>query len=255
MGVLTRIKQAAAIAKENSPVLLTIANGVGTITAVVLSARAGWKANDAIRKAEKEKGEKLTPQEKAKVCWKIFLPTGVATAGAIGSGIGATASSMKKTTAISAVASASEMALDELREKVKEKVGDKKAEEIDKEIDISRAEKVAQTNPDVIITDGGNSLFIESYTGTVFRSSAAAIERGCNQIDHRLAQGEMSVPFNDLREEWGLPPVDVGDDVYFTDKNRPAVIFRVPDYRPVLVNGEPYAVVSFAKGAEPKFWT
>jgi hypothetical protein len=255
MSFGTRFKQAIAVMKENSPVLLTIANGIGTVGAVILSARAGWKANNLIREAESREGRKLTPKERVKECWKIFVPTAAATTASLASGIGATVAGAKQTAAIGAVASASELALDELKAKVREKVGEKKADQIQEELDIQKAQRAVDEGGAITITDGGNSLFVESFCGTIFRSSSAAIERGVNDIDHRLASGEMYVSYNELREAWGLESVDSGRHFYFTPENRPVVVFRTPECAPTLKNGEPYAVVSFAYGGEPVFET
>lgn len=251
MGVIksfvTKTKFLFGLAKENAPLILQGASATGTILAVVFTAEAAPKALELIKKAEEEKGDKLTFKEKVKACGKVYIKPGVVTVVAIGSGIAATGCSLKRQAKLAAALATTDMLFSEYQDKVKEIVGEKKEKEVRDAlaIDEAKAKGYLEDGTEPYPTRGGDDIFIDMWTGTKFKSSVTALDQACLTIAERLVGGEMFISLNELRYEMGLGNATVGDDCFFTPDN-------IPKFSYTYQEGNPCILVDFAPGHNPK---
>ena len=100
-----------------------------------------------------------------------------------------------------------------------EQIGEKKAAEVIAKI----AEDKVKKNPPkiddndtegmpVIVTGDGDSLCYESYTGRYFKSNIDKLRRIETKLNQKLIHEDF-VTLNDMYDEIGLPPVQMGDQL------------------------------------------
>lgn len=205
-------KIARTTASKHAPEILTGIGIAGMFTTTVLAVKATPSALRLIEDARYEKGEALTATEKAKACWKCYVPavvTGVASTACI---VGATSVSARRTAALAAAYQISETALSEYREKVVETIGEKKERQVREKVNQDRVEKNPVSKSEVIITEKGNTLCYDSISGRYFRSDIDKIRKAANELN-RVMVYEMYVSLNDFYDELDLDHTRIGDEL------------------------------------------
>lgn len=221
-GVTNFFKVAQVKAKQNMPGILTGLGIVGMVTAGVLAVHATPKALRLIEeKRSEERVEKLERIEVVKVAWKCYVPavaTGVLSASCL---IGANSMNVRKHAALAAAYKISETALTEYREKVVDAIGEKKETAIREKVAQKQIEKAPVDTREVIITEKGNTLFLEPLSGRYFRSDIEQVRKAANDLNDQIYNGfSGSVTLNDFYTEIGLDTNDVGDLMGWNSENR-----------------------------------
>lgn len=214
-NVARLIKSAQKTLSEHSPEILTGIGIAGMVTTVVLAVKATPKALRLIEEKKHEtKTDELKPIEVIKVAWKPYIPAAITGVSSIACVIGATSVNASRNAALAAAYKLSETALVEYREKVIETIGEKKERVVRDKVDEEQIKKHPINQSDVIITGGGKTLFLDSSSGRSFESDIEKIRRIENELNKRMLQemfGEVSL--NELYDEIGLPPIDIGDKI------------------------------------------
>lgn len=227
--------------KKNSSEILLGLGITGFITAGIMTVPATLKAKDHVDQKEDELDRELTKKEIIKVSVPYYIPpVGIAIA-STACVIGSHSIDMRRNAALATAYSITKTSLEEWQNKTEEIVGPEKTEEIREKID----EDTLSKNPvgdDVILTNGGNHLCFDTYTGRYFRSDANAIKHAENIIN-RVMIDEMSVSLNTFYEELGLPPVRMGDDLGWSMEDQRYVEAHISSK--VSDKGEPCLVISF----------
>jgi hypothetical protein len=178
-------------AKRNSPLILSVFAGLGTVTTAYLAGRASFKAAEIIRKDEEKFGRvpdtKKRLKTQTKLVWKEYIPTGVSAASTIVCIIGANHIAVKKALAAQTALAVSQRAFSEYRDKVVEEIGERKDKAIrDKVVE----ERVNKKNPppsgDVLISGPGNVLVCELHTGRYFTSDMEKLKKAQNELNAKL---------------------------------------------------------------------
>ena len=221
-GVTNFFKVAQIKAKRNMPGILTGLGIVGMTTAGVLAVCATPKALRLIEeKRSEERVEKLEPIEVVKVAWKCYVPavaTCVLSASCL---IGANSMNVRKHAALAAAYKISETALSEYKEKVVESIGEKKEKAIREKVAQKQIEKAPVDTREVIITEKGNTLFLEPLSGRYFRSDIEQVRKAANDLNDQIFNGfSGSVTLNDFYTEIGLETNDIGDIMGWNSGNR-----------------------------------
>lgn len=199
---------------KHSPEILTGLGIASMFSAVIFSVQATAKAQKAIDAKKKELGkEKLDPWETIGVSWKYYIPTVVSFAGGAACVLGSDTIAKKRTAAIATAYSITETALTEYKEKVVDAIGEKKENDIrDRVIEEKIRENPPKSN-EVIITNGGDTLFYETISGRYFKSDIERIRRIENELNRNM-RDEMEISLNDLYVMLGLPATNrVNDDI------------------------------------------
>lgn len=190
----------------NSPELLVGMSIAGMAAAMISAVRATPKALELI-----EENGAVTPKEKFKATWKIYLaPTlmfGLSAAAMVGSN---SISSKRKAT-LATACSISEMALREYKNKVVEVIGEEKEKEIRDAVAKEKIDKKPLGN-DTVIIGSGEALCFEPTSGRYFKADAATIKRVGNELNHQILH-EMNCSFNEWCDALGIPTVRMGDDI------------------------------------------
>lgn len=198
---------------KNSPVLLTAAAVTGVISTTYLAARAGWNANEIIRKDEEANGHIPNRTERykrnAKLVWKEFIPATAAGTVTVVAIVGSNRISGKRAAAAQAAFVLTEHAYSEYRDKVVEEIGEKKDKAIRDKI---AEQKVHLTPPPQSIISGpGIILCCELLTGRYFTSDMENLRRAVNYLNERLLKHDR-MTLDDWYHEIGLRPTTMSSD-------------------------------------------
>jgi len=143
---------------------------------------------------------------------KEFLPAGLMVGtgiGMIGTGVAGIDSKLIETTAAYAL---QQGAAERYKEAVAETVGPSKERQVEQKAAENRIEEVekATTINDIEETGCGSALFIDDWTGTIFRSSVEQIDKAINKIQFDMNNGFNDAALNELRSEMCLKSVGGG---------------------------------------------
>lgn len=257
------------VLSDHSPEILTGIGIAGMVSTTVLAVKATPKAlvlieneknrqnrermNEAIN-AEKESYSeisKLTPVEVIKVAWKCYIPSIALGAASIACLIGASSVSLKRNAALATAYKLSETAFAEYKAKVVETIGEKKERTVQDKIYKEHVEKNRATNNEIIITGGGETLFMDYQTGRFFNSSIDKIDKVVNQLNRQMTYNmEPYVSLNDFYDAVGLERVDLGKDMgWNVDKG--LIDRRISTQ---IVDDKPCIVLDFSPSPQYNYW-
>lgn len=228
---------------KHTPEILVGFGIAGMLTTTVLAVSATPKALRLIEERKREEDvDSLPPVDVVKTVWKCYIPAAITAATSTACIIGACTKYQKRNTAIAAAYKLSETALSEYRNKVIETIGEKKEKLIREDIDKDRIEKNPVSRNEVIITEKGETLCYDYYSGRYFKSDIELIRRAANNLNREMTLGiGMYVSLNEFYDEIGLDHVPLGDELgWVVDKGLIDPDFSshiTDDGRPCLVLG------------------
>lgn len=213
MNFNTLINRSVKLLRDNSPTILTSLGVSGTITTAYLAAKASFKASEAVRIEQIRldsyiKSHPLEMKEKAKLVWKLYIPTGVSGVLTIGCIIGGAKAGSKRTAAAYSLMAVSEKAFTEYKEKVVEQLGDKKEKAIRDEIAQDRVTK--NPNQGIVVVGDGEVLCYEQHTGRYFRSDMETLRKAVNIVNAKMVR-ETEASLSDFYHEVGLSNTSYSD--------------------------------------------
>lgn len=231
------IKFARVLIRENSTTVLTGVGVAGVVTTAYLTGRASFKAAEIIAQ-EKDMvvahDEELTPVDKIRLTWQVYIPPALVTVGTIASIIAANRIASRKIAALVVASGISERALKEYKERVVEKFGEGEDRKIHEEIAQARIDGEF-VNKEVIVL-GGEVLCYDMLTGRYFNSSHEAIMRAENHINRELVNF-MAASLSEFFDEIGVPATTFTDMVGWDVNNHLEIQItatKSPDNRPCL---------------------
>lgn len=265
-GVIAVSKGIKRIAKNlsvHSPAVLTgigIAGMVGTVVLAVKSTPAALSLIDEAQythdRALESDGYNYDPiypelslLQKAKACWKCYVPAFAIGCASIACLIGANTVNSKRNAALAAAYEITRSQFHDYRESVVDEIGEKK-ERVAKE---KAVEKSVKENPPkentIIVTGQGEALCYDRVIGRYFESSPDKIRHAVNIINQRMIGGtEMYISLNELYDELNLPHVSIGDDLGWNLNTGTVEV----DFSAHLAEGErPCVAIDYA--VEPQF--
>lgn len=200
---------------KHSPEILIGLGITGMITTTVLAVKATPKALKLIEKKKKEEHkDKLTPVETVKTTWKCYIPavaTGVTSAACL---IGASSVNARRNAALATAYKLSETAFTEYRDKVVETIGEKKESAVYDKIAQERIEKNPISTSEIIVTEKGNTRFLDGMSGRYFTSDIEKVKKVVNDINNRLLTDFCGyVTLSELYDELNLRHTDISDNI------------------------------------------
>ncbi len=232
-------KSTTAFLTEHSSAIMVTIGLAGMGTAIVMSAEATPKAMLLIEEEKKAKQvDNLTPVETVKTVWKCYAPTAAVAVLSSACIIGANKVDARKRAALATAYSLSEEALREYHDKTVEMIGEKKEQAIRDSIDKDHVDRKPPVNTEVIITERGNTLCLDSMTGRYFKSDIDELRRIENELN-RMILNEGYISLNDYYYEIGLDATEVGEELgWNVDKGYMSLSFSsqlTKDQTPCLV--------------------
>ena len=233
---------------KHSPEILTGIGILGFVSTAILAVKSTPLALDLIEEKKERLGVKeLKHVDMVKTTWKPYLPSvllGIASTTCI---VGASAVNHKRNAALAAAYSISERTLIRYRDKVIETLGEKKEKDIRNSISQDKVNENKPTNETILLTNKGNTLFMDSLSGRYFRSDLETIKKAINQMNRELTY-QHYVSLNEVYGELGLKNVKNGDIMGW---NLDSGLIE-PDFNTCLAdNDEPCIVIDYM--VEPRY--
>lgn len=235
-----------SFAKTNSPILTAVVGVSGATLAVVLAAKAGYKAGrqDEAWMWEHHRGEDaviLTSKDLVRSHWKKFIPTASTLSVTIGAIVAGHRINASRTAAVTAAYSLSERAFGEYRARVVEKLGVNDEQAIQEELKAAeKSREEFQTTKGVMIIGDGAVTCMDAHSGRYFANTMQGIRRAQNDINEKIYD-QMYASLSDYYDLVGLDPIKNSDDVgWNTDKP-----FRIKFGAGLTPEDKPCLVVNF----------
>lgn len=209
-------KQVEKLAADNSPLILTAIGVTGTITTAVLTGKATIKAvrliDSEYQNNRNDADYVLEPKEKARLAWKLYIPPVAVGTLTVVSIIGANRIGTRRAAAMAAAYAVSQEAFNEYRDKVVEKIGDLKERNIRDDLAQDRVNKNPVENNTIVITNGGNVLCYEQYTGRYFQSDMETLKKAQNDLNYQV-NNSYYASLSDFYDLIGLERTTESDEV------------------------------------------
>jgi hypothetical protein len=237
-------------AKKHSPLILTVAAGVGSIATSYFVARASFKASNLIREDELANGTIINPKKRVLhrtgLVWKLYIPPALSTVFTVGSMVVATKLGSKKVLAAQVALGASQQKLAEYTEKVVEEFGPRKDTAIKDKIAEDKIKNNPAPSQDVMMTGPGHVLTCELYTGRYFVCDMETLRRAQNTVNDKLLRHDYA-SLSDFYHLVGLKGTTTSSDIGWSsdklmeltftavmaDDGRPCIAFDYNYTKPV----------------------
>jgi len=249
------VKKVTETVDDHKTTILTGIGVAGTITATVLSGRAGFKAAEILAEHEykkeykkDEQAENTTMKEKVWLVAPQFLPAAGTCLLACTATIFSNRLSAKETAAMAAMYSMSDKTFQEYKEKVREKLGQTKEQGVRDEMAQKRVEDNPPTDRTVIITGTGDVLCYDVLTDRYFRSTVEKIRQAQNEVNF-LITNQDEVSLSRFYEEIGLKVTPYSDEVGWNIENTCEVEITTV----MTPNNEPCIAIDFKRWPKPDY--
>lgn len=215
MNVLALVKNVGRTAwtyvKQNPTKIITGAavGGVVGTTAFAISATPVAQRNLENLKQKYPNGD-IPFGEKVKAIGLPYIPTagmGLTTIGLI---IANEVINSKARASLTALCSASEIALSEYQNKITETFGKDKADEVKHSLNEDKAKKFRESHPDGVCdidTGTGTTRFLDSFTGISFTASMSFVDKAVNDFNASLYSDGMNEELSELYFNLGMKKV------------------------------------------------
>ena len=202
---------------KNSPYILTGLGCAGVVSTAIMTGKAAIKAHDRIKDVEqgmRDEGcsDGLELKDKVKITWKYFVPSTIMGATSVACIIGAQSVNTRRHAALASLYTLSEQTLKDYRENVKELVGKNKEEKAYDKVQQDRLATEPPKDGSIILTNKGETLFRDSYSGRYFKSDIETLRKIENELNHNIVH-QLWVSVNDLYYLIGLDSIKLGDDI------------------------------------------
>lgn len=224
--------------KSHSPIILSVAAGVGVITTAYLTGVASYHAALEIKAIEDSVGTNSNRKdrviERTKLVWKLYIPAAISTITTIGCVVGANKIQSNKTLAATTALAFTERAYSEYRDKVVQEFGVNKDQSIRDQV---IADQIKESPPPAYIISGpGNVLCCELFTGRYFTSDMETLRKAQNDLNDRLLKHDYAT-MSDFYYMIGLAPTGVSSHHGWESTKQMALIFSTTlsdDNRPCI---------------------
>ena len=222
-------KAMAAFGSKHAPEILTGIGCGGFITSLVLTAKAAPKAEKHIEETGAE-----TLKEKAKACYKDYIPAGLTAAASVGCVVAGATVGHKRYAALSTAAGLTEAAFSEYRDSVREVIGEEKEAEVHESVKHKVENRGEGTT---MVLGNGKIPCLDTASGRYFQSSPVELRKIENELNREL-NDSCYVSLNDFYELAGLNYTNIGDEVGWSSNDRIELELSsgmTPDEVPCLV--------------------
>lgn len=217
--------------KHNSPEIASGLAGLSVLGTVYLAAKASFQAAKII-------DEENDLKSNAKLVWKLYIPTAIATTSTLALIIGANRLGSNKTIAAQTALAVTQRVYSDYRDEVIKEFGSHKDKSIRDKVATERVKENPPGN-NVIIAGSGGVLCCELFTGRYFTSDMETLRRAQNTINDRLLKHDYAT-LDDLYWIIKLPPTSNSSEIgwksnklmemeftsVLTDDGRPCLAFE-----------------------------
>ena len=166
--------------KRNASTILSVLGVAGVIATTVTAVKATPKAMEFVKKAEEEKGEKLSKWEKVNVAGVAYIPTALVGTATIACILGANLVSRRQQATLMSAYALLDRSYKDYKNKANELYGDGAGKQI--------REGIAKDKytGDESSGDDGKELFYDFYSGRYFESTKEHVMRAQYEVNRSL---------------------------------------------------------------------
>jgi len=217
-------KSTKSIIKKHSPEILTGFGLASMIGSTILAIKATPKAINLLNIAQRDKEKKmlkdnkieekdypitLTLKETIYTVWKEYIPAiSLCSSGIVMIILGAHINN-KRSAALATAYAVSERTLRTYKDKVIEVIGENKEKKIRDQIAQDNINNDLPKKETIIITQKGNTLIKDEYSGRYFRSDLDTIRKMVNELNRKMLC-ENYISLNEFYNSIGLEPIKDG---------------------------------------------
>lgn len=242
------IKTSKTFLSKHSPEILTGLGVASMVTSTILAVKATPKAVRLIQYEEDQNEKKLDVKGVIKTTWKEYIPAMSFGIGGIACIVYGCRIGAKRSAALASAYAISERTLRTYREKVIETIGEKKEKNIRQKIKQDEINDNPPVESKVIITQKGNTLIKDEYSGRYFRSDLDAIRKSLNDINHKM----LSNDYISLNQWYSAIGLEMIKDGYNVGWNIDRGLIEL-DIDTCLVGDEPCITLDYSRSPEPDF--
>lgn len=223
-------------AAKNSPAILTGMGCVGLVSTAASAYRAG-------KEVERDKVNTISDRkERIKRKAGILVPTVIMGGTSIACIIGAHKVNLKRQIALTTAYTAARGALSDFQEKAVAELGQRKVDKIKQQVvEEKMNENPLTSDKQVIVTEKGNHLIFDTWSGRYFRSDIESVRKSVNDVNATLLS-TMFVSLNELYYELGLDQIKGGADIGW---NADCGGIQVHFGSSIAANGDPCLTMDF----------
>ncbi|MET0786300.1 MAG: DUF6353 family protein [Paenisporosarcina sp.] len=226
--------------KANSPTILSVAAGIGTITTAFLVGKASFEAAEIIRAHEEQNAPAINQKERLKdrtrLVWKLYIPSAISTVSTVVCVIGANRTGARKTAAANAALVFTEGAYALYRDKVAEEFGPRKDQSVRDKVVADQIANNPAPSQEVLVTGPGNVLCCELFTMRYFACDMETLRRAQNELNSKLLKHDYAT-FDDFYYLIGLRQTSTSGNLGWTSDKLMELIFSTTlsdDNRPCI---------------------
>lgn len=252
MTVADLVTKSQKLLIDNSPAILTAVGVVGTVTTAVLTGQATYSAvvsefMDGYETSDWTNARDLTPRDRIKRHWKLFIPamgTGLLTTAAV---VGANRIGSRRAAGIAAAYTLSEKLYSEYRDRVVDTLGENKERALRDELAQERVSRTPGSRE--VIISGTDVLCLDAYTGRYFQSSMEDLKRAQNAVN-ALVINNSYASLTDFYNEVGIPKTIASDEVGWNSEKMLNLQFSTT----LAEDGRPCISVSYELDSTRDYW-
>lgn len=245
MTFQTLASQAQKLISDNSPLILTGIGAAGVITTAVLTGKATIKAVRILDEPNNPEHIAVYPEipggytkkEIIKLTWKLYLVPVASATLTVGAIVMANQIGTRRAAAMASAYVLSQKAFEEYKDKVVEKMGENKARALRDDIAQDRVNNHPVMENHIVMTEGGNVLCMEPYSGRYFQSDMETLKSAQNALNYQVLNS-FYASLTDFYNLIGLDRTLMSDDVGWNSDEMLELSFTTAladDGRPCLV--------------------
>lgn len=201
---------------RHQPEILTGIGIAGMVTTTVMAVKATPKALDLMAEIKEYHEEDTDKKALAKdVLLKVapvYIPAVILGTLSVSCLIGANSVNLKRNAALATAYTLSESALKDYRGKVIETLGEKKDQAVRDAIAKDKVDQNPVVDKEVIITNNGETLCLDTLSGRYFKSDIEKLKRAENELNRQMLRDDY-ISLNEFYDEIGLSNTKIGETV------------------------------------------
>ena len=242
------ISKSKATISKYSPEILTGLGLISMVGSTVLAVKATPKAIKIIQNKEQKENKKLKNMDIIKETWKEYIPSLSLSLGGITCIICGCRINTSRGAALATAYAISEKTLSTYRDKVIETIGERKEKSIRQQIQQDNIDKNPPVESKIIITQKGNTLIKDEYSGRYFRSDLDAIRKASNELNKQMLHNDY-ISLNQWYTSIGLEVIKDGHRLGW---NIAQGLLEL-DFDTCLVGDEPCIIMEYSRYPEPGY--
>ena len=231
---------------KNAPSILSGIGVAGVVSTAFLASKATLAAKDVLETADDPVEGFFTT---VKTVWPVYIPTILVGSATVCCILAANSINTKRNLVLAGLYSVAEKTLSEYQDEIIEEVGALKETKIRDRIAQKKLDEDPVSDGPVIVTERGNTLCYDAWTGRYFLSDVEKVRQDVNTLNKQIIHDNYA-SLNDWFDLIGLGNTGNGDAVgWNTDK-----LLELDITGGVADDGQPCLVITYRPAPSPWYF-